>query len=645
MINIIQNTIGALGRTLGIIRKNLQLWLDFEKSDWVGGELVVKDKSPNTNNAKLFTGKALSFDGVNDYVDLGVFSSHNKVTIAINIKTNANTWQTGGLLSRGTSSAPTSNWSLWTSSTTLTMYIGDGVTYEGISINKGNFNANSWDRLVCVLDFENKTYKAYINNNIVIDDVFTLDIDNGSDAILLGALTSTTFFSSFDASSLELYNKAWTEPDVAFDYNNPNHLAIDNPDTDLVVTDLKGYWALSEGDGSVAYDSSGEGNNGTITGATYTPAQDTIPQLGMMDWAKGSNLIEYSEDFGATDWVKVGATISASTITSPIGSGSVDYFIPTTTTGSHYMTIMLASSLLNDKVLSINVKVDSSIDKFTIYPGGSATFANFNLTTLLATIEGNGVSANIISLGDNWYRLEAIYDSVISSDRFRVYASSGTIGASSTTENGADGINIYGAQLEQSSSAGNYILTDGAAAIDVTTIQNPTNKGYDILGNALRLREHAFNLDGSGYAEVADDATLNISNGTLQFWLKTSDTKFNILSGQSTSEFIGTTDNSVWSFGNAGTITSYIGAATANTQPLYDGNWSFYTFTGVDLSTWTAIEISNLAGFELDGLLDEVMIYSSVLTIKEIKNNYNIGINKHKATSSFSDDFSSDYGI
>ena len=31
----------------------------------------VKDKSPNTNNAKLFTGKAMSFDGVNDYVDCG----------------------------------------------------------------------------------------------------------------------------------------------------------------------------------------------------------------------------------------------------------------------------------------------------------------------------------------------------------------------------------------------------------------------------------------------------------------------------------------------------------------------------------------------------------------------------------------------
>tara|TARA_R110002096_G_scaffold294304_1_gene488633 strand:- start:389 stop:1144 length:756 start_codon:yes stop_codon:yes gene_type:complete len=87
---------------------------------------------------------------------------------------------------------------------------------------------------------------------------------------------------------------------------------------------------------------------------------------------------------------------------------------------------------------------------------------------------------------------------------------------------GNQSVAYWGHQLEESTSAGNFILTDGAAAIDVTTIQNPTNKGYDILGNALRLREHAFNLDGSGYAEVTDDADLNFGTGdfTLECWLR-----------------------------------------------------------------------------------------------------------------------------
>ena len=33
---------------------------------------------------------------------------------------------------------------------------------------------------------------------------------------------------------------------------------------------------------------------------------------------------------------------------------------------------------------------------------------------------------------------------------------------------------------------------------EITLIQDPNNKGFDILGNVLRLREHGFNLDGSG---------------------------------------------------------------------------------------------------------------------------------------------------
>ena len=45
---------------------------------------------------------------------------------------------------------------------------------------------------------------------------------------------------------------------------------------------------MSEGKGSIAYDSSGEGNNGAITSAIYDVAQPRIPQLGMMNWAKST---------------------------------------------------------------------------------------------------------------------------------------------------------------------------------------------------------------------------------------------------------------------------------------------------------------------------------------------------------------------
>ncbi len=43
--------------------------------------------------------------------------------------------------------------------------------------------------------------------------------------------------------------------------------------------------------------------------------------------------------------------------------------------------------------------------------------------------------------------------------------------------------------------------------------------------------------------------------------------------------------------------------------------------------------------------IDDVRIYDRALSSDEVAQNYKAGLNKHKASSSFSDDFSSDYGF
>jgi len=401
----------------------------------------IPDKSNNSNNAKLFTGKALSFDGVNDYIENSsmLTASKNASTLSFSIK---NTGSSGGEGFIGNST--TNQHYLSISSSNLILRA------SGTMVFSYSFSLNTWYRISIVRFDDSGTSKT----SIYVDDVLTSTIVNEFDFQFnrFGESTSGSYGKVL-LSDIQLYNTAWTSDDVAFDYANPNNLVFNNSASSISVSNLKGYYALSEGSGSIAYDSSGEGNNGAITGATYDDKQPTIPQLGMMDWSNASGK---------------------------------------------------------------------------------------------------------------------------------------------------------------------------------TLIEAPKNIGYDILGNALRLRDGGFNLDGIGYAEVASNSSLtNITGGTIQFWLKTSDTKFSVLNGQSSSEFIGKTDNGVWSFGNAGTITSYIGSDTASTQPLYNDAWNFYTFTGVNLSTWNEFYTSNLAGFDIDGIIDEVLIYSSVLSAKEIKNNYKIGLSKH----------------
>ena len=473
MINIIQNTIGALGRRLGIVTKNLQMWLNFNKSEWVGGELVVKDKSPNTNNAKLFTGKALSFNG-NDYVDTDVNQViSNEFTIAawFNID---NTSQNGCIYGGGSGYKN----SCRINGTTVNLRINQA------SSNSYNFifpsiSTTNWNRLVITRDSSNDI-RCYINNV----ESTTGEINDSQNTELkdIGRVYNVLNYFLGSISDFQLYDTTWDSDDITFDYNNPNKLVTDsvNTGTSLVVADLKGYWALSEGAGSVAYDSSGQGNDGTIIGATYVDKQDTIPQLGMMDWAKSTPVAD-----------------------------------------------------------------------------------------------------------------------------------------------------------------------------EITLIQAPNNIGYDILGNALRSRQNAFNLDGSGYAEVADDNSLDITTEiTLSAWVKMN-------SGYGVLFF-----KDAWVANGYGlylnTVTFgarlYINGSyhsSSSTTPLPIGVWTHVTATydGVNIKYYLngladgvfAVSAGSVgvntkdmyigsnsgAGEGVDGLIDETLIYDRALTSTEITNNYNVGLTAH----------------
>ena len=413
------------------------------------------DKSVKTNEAKLFTGKALSFDGVNDYIDFGS-----------DINSNGTIWTTAIWLSDYT--ATTFAWILGDSTTRnigLNNSVGGKIFFRDSSANYHDFNFSGYS-----VDLATPQRLVFSSNgtniSLYINGVFINAITPSTTELrvsrLMAGYSNSQYMVNGTVSDFQIYNAAWDSDDAVYDYANPNNLVFNNSASNIALSNLKGYYALSEGSGSIAYDSSGEGNSGNVydgstLGATYVNKQPTIPQLGMVDWAKST----------------------------PVST-------------------------------------------------------------------------------------------------------------------------------------------------EVTLIEAPNDLGKDVLGNSLRLRDGGFNLDGSGYGSVAISSELTaITNGTIQFWLKTSDTKFSVLNGQSSSEFIGKTDNGVWSFGNAGTITSYIGSDTASTQPLYNNAWNFYTFTGVNLSAWNEFYTSNLAGFDIDGIIDEVLIYSSVLSAKEIKNNYKIGLSKH----------------
>ena len=225
------------------------------------------DASTNTNNAKLFTGKALEFNG-NDSVDIDFGDPNiNLKSICFWIKLDATntTEQIANL----------------TSTHNITSVSGT-ITLNGTWSN-ANIYVNGVDT-----DAIGTTYKRVVittDTNILVDEFDLAKIDSDYGLITI--------------ADIQIYDAQLTLADALIDYNNPNDLVF-NKGGSVALANLVGYWALSEGSGSIAYDSSGGGNNGTISGATYDDQQPTIPQLGMMDWsnASGKTLIEAPNNIG-----------------------------------------------------------------------------------------------------------------------------------------------------------------------------------------------------------------------------------------------------------------------------------------------------------------------------------------------------------
>jgi len=237
---------------------------------------ITPDKSGNNNVGELFTGKALDFDGSNDYVDLGSQS-------------NPATNMTFACWLNPVVSGSTSNQSIidygkfnvWLKDNdTLVVYTNSGASPVSYAISDLN---NKWSRLV--VSVSGTTTSVYIDSTLIAAKT-TPALSAGDNTSVIGREGTSNYYDG-KLSDLQVYNVAWTQADVTFDYDNPQNLVTDRAASTIVLSNLKGYWHLSEGAGSTVYDSSGQDNNGTIDGATYEPAQPRIPQLGMMNFSNG----------------------------------------------------------------------------------------------------------------------------------------------------------------------------------------------------------------------------------------------------------------------------------------------------------------------------------------------------------------------
>ena len=475
------------------------------------------DQSPKGyNRAALYSGKALDFDGVNDKL-----TTPNISVQSSNVWTYSFYWnlqdasQTGYIFDARTSSV----------GYTLYYYSNDNNLDLFQSTGGGNrsvqtFEADQWYHIA--LSSNGTNVGLYVNGQFVENIAGAIQTYSSTGDLYISSSHVSSVYAEHILSNFKAFDVALTAAQVADLYNNPEKVVPTGVDN----TALKLWLPMQEGAGTTAYDGSGNGNHGTISGATYVNGVGApVAQTAVIDWNKGSNLVAYSEEFD--QWTANTSSVTANDTTAPDGQTTADKWIPNSgttsanlrfnsadiATGTDYVFFAFAKAAGFDVI-----ELDFQDSRF------SDVNASFNLTsgTITAT-GGDNVTEGIIDKGNGWYLCYIVGNSIGSGSNFCIFRQNNSTG------DGSKGYYLWGAGFAQASDIVPYVKTSNVIQGSDVLLPQGLTSGRDITGVNLFenvRKQGALNLDGNSWAEVHDNASLDLSdaNASFEAWVYHIDT-------------------------------------------------------------------------------------------------------------------------
>ncbi|MEM4134511.1 MAG: LamG-like jellyroll fold domain-containing protein, partial [Candidatus Micrarchaeia archaeon] len=211
---------------------------------------------PSWTQGKI--GSALSFDGVDDYVQMNTITS-NSITYSFWFKNPMPTIDYPQFFTNGTGGYPGPisayahvlgpAYGANKGKVVLFFFNTSGTRYDLYSNNILPYN--TWHHLEGVYDANNNKAKLYIDGilNVELDTSGNLKTPSGYFRMGSMNLSPYEWFKGL-IDNFKIYNYARTPAQIAWDYNRGAPIA---------------HWKFDECQGTTAYDSSGNNNNGTIT--------------------------------------------------------------------------------------------------------------------------------------------------------------------------------------------------------------------------------------------------------------------------------------------------------------------------------------------------------------------------------------------
>ncbi|OGB77020.1 hypothetical protein A2476_01365, partial [candidate division CPR3 bacterium RIFOXYC2_FULL_35_7] len=239
--------------------------------------------------------KALTFDGTDDFVELGTGINSSSITLSAWVNFGAPTGAGSGhtFISKGyQTEAGEVYWLYADAGNDLHFSFGDGINYQGVEADAGNsMTRNVWNHVVAT--FDNGKVKLYVNGKIVKDTtstVTTLQTGQTSWQTQLGKYWTSTnnWLLNGYLDEVQIYNFALTQDKVNLLYNQGESVVLGSTSTDssgnASSSTLDSYcppgqgttcvgptleWKFDENQELEAHDSNNNIHQGTITGGDW----------------------------------------------------------------------------------------------------------------------------------------------------------------------------------------------------------------------------------------------------------------------------------------------------------------------------------------------------------------------------------------
>lgn len=189
-----------------------------------------------------------------------------------------------------------------------------------------------------------------------------------------------------------------------------------------------------------------------------------------------TNLVLRSEEFDNASWSKTNSSITSNATTAPNGTITADALIEDTAASTHVALQTYGVTTGTTYTLSCYAKAAGRNFAQLLFIGGFASniTAIFDLTNgSVGTTAGSPVTA-AVAVGNGWYRLSITATTISTITTSIQLRPAITSSAANYQGDGTSGLYLWGAQLEQASTVGDYVPTTSAINSAPRFDHNPT---------------------------------------------------------------------------------------------------------------------------------------------------------------------------